>query len=209
MDQNSATDRAFHASLSPLPLSSPSSTSPLRSSLPLPPLPPPPISYAHITPSPGNPVPMEIDAARRAKAIVDTCHCCGDTGHWAKDCPTRFEVRCLSIEELQAALDDKLDAELGDNPEDTKEPQSDHDTPPHLNIRALEVSSHPLPSAYPSASSETQASSRHLPKEGVIVRGSSPLPSSCPHSTSHAPIIRPMEPPYIPPNIRAAIDSHR
>jgi len=41
------------------------------------------------------------------------------------------------------------------------------------------------------------------------VRGSSPLPSSCLHSTSHAPVIRPMEPPYIPPNIHAAIDSHR
>jgi len=43
----------------------------------------------------------------------------------------------------------------------------------------------------------------------VTVRGLSPLPLSHSSSTTRTPAIRPSDPPYVPPNIRAAIDSHR
>jgi len=49
-------------------------------------------SFAHSNPSPGNPVPMDIDATWKAKATPDTCRRCGKTGHWAKDCDLCFDV---------------------------------------------------------------------------------------------------------------------
>ncbi|KIM48966.1 hypothetical protein M413DRAFT_47563, partial [Hebeloma cylindrosporum] len=82
MDQNSATDRAFHASLSPLPPFSSPFVSPSRSSPSLPSQVTPAVSYAHVTPSSGNPVPMEIDATQRAKAIAD----CWNSGAHARRC---------------------------------------------------------------------------------------------------------------------------
>jgi len=41
-----------------------------------------PSCFTHSIPMPGNPVPMDIDAARKAKALSDVCRCCGkwDTG---------------------------------------------------------------------------------------------------------------------------------
>ena len=71
---------------------------------------PPPARFAHSNPSLGNPVPMDIDAARKAKAISDTCHCCGKTGHWAKDCDLCFDVRYMDTDELESMLEDKLAA---------------------------------------------------------------------------------------------------
>ena len=161
MDQNSATDKAFHTSLSPLPLSASPSVLPSWSSSFLPSRAPPPVSYAHITPSAGNPVPMEIDAARRNKAIAaSSCHHCGGPDHWAKDCPVQFDIHFLSVEELQVILDDKLDEELEDNDhEDTTEPQSDPEAIQHFNIRTLEGNSHRFPPPLPSTSPETQMSS--------------------------------------------------
>ena len=96
MDQNTAADRAFHASLTAPPLTAP----PPRMAPSMPPRPAPLTSFAHSAPTPGNPVPMDIDATCRAKAIADTCRRCGYTGHWARDCPRQFDVRCLGFDEL-------------------------------------------------------------------------------------------------------------
>ena len=70
----------------------------------------PPPRFAHSNPSPGNPVPMDIDAARKAKALADNCRRCGETGHWAKECPLRYDVRYMETDELQSELESKLAA---------------------------------------------------------------------------------------------------
>jgi len=205
MDQNSATDRAFHASLSSFPPIVPLS----RPALPLPSRPAPPISFAHATPSPGNPIPMEIDAARRAKAIADICRHCGNPGHWANNCPHRFDIRCLSNEELQAAMDDRLDTQSeSDDPVALEEPLLSQELLPHPDVGPLEGDPRQSLAPLHSAPFETQASSRRLSKEGVIVRGTPPLPLSHSHS-ARSPALRPKDPPYIPPNIHSGSGSRR
>ena len=53
---------------------------------------------------------MDIDATQKAKATPDTCRCCGKTGHWAKDCDLRFNVRYMDADELETELENKLAA---------------------------------------------------------------------------------------------------
>jgi len=53
---------------------------------------------------------MDIDAARKTKATPDTCQCCGKTGHWAKDCDLRFDVRYMDTDELERELENKFAA---------------------------------------------------------------------------------------------------
>ncbi|KDR68942.1 hypothetical protein GALMADRAFT_23143, partial [Galerina marginata CBS 339.88] len=50
------------------------------------------------TPSPGNPIPMDIDAARKKSALPQNCRRCGELGHWANDCPHRYDVRHMSTD---------------------------------------------------------------------------------------------------------------
>jgi hypothetical protein len=59
-------------------------------------------------PTPGHPVPMDIDASKRKPLSDASCYRCKRTGHWAKDCPDRFDVRQLSNDELQEILQDRL-----------------------------------------------------------------------------------------------------
>jgi hypothetical protein len=106
MDQNRAADEAFQASYRQ---ATTASTAPAtrmsvfpRSAVPT--------RFAHSNPSPGNPVPMDIDAARKAKAIADNCRRCGLPGHWARDCPQRYDVRFMETDELERTLEDKLAA---------------------------------------------------------------------------------------------------
>jgi hypothetical protein len=42
---------------------------------------------------------MDIDAARKKAVTPFTCHQCRGPGHMAKDCPRRYDIRCLSLEE--------------------------------------------------------------------------------------------------------------
>jgi len=81
---------------------------PLVISRPVPAAPPP--RFAHSNPSPGNPVLVDIDAARKAKATPDTCRHCGKTGHWAKECDLRFDVRYMDTDELEKELENKFAA---------------------------------------------------------------------------------------------------
>ena len=53
---------------------------------------------------------MDIDAARKAKAISNACRQCGAIGHWAKDCPHKFDVRYMGTDELETILEDKFAA---------------------------------------------------------------------------------------------------
>jgi len=106
MDQNRAADEAFQASYRQPPGPVISGVS----RLPAPPRPPPPTRFAHSSPSPGNPVPMDIDATRKAKALLDNCKRCGKPGHWAKDCELRFDVRHMTADELDEELQRKFAA---------------------------------------------------------------------------------------------------
>ena len=66
------------------------------------------IQFAHTNLTPGNPVPMDIDAACKAKAINDNCHCCSKLGHWSKDCELRFDVRHMTTNEMSALMENQL-----------------------------------------------------------------------------------------------------
>ncbi len=109
MDQNRAADEAFYAPQRSAPpaltshrpglLPAPKPSSAVR-----------PTYFAHATPTPGNPVSMDIDAARRGKTPSDSCRRCGALDHWAKDCPRRFDVRHMDTDELQTLLENKLAA---------------------------------------------------------------------------------------------------
>jgi hypothetical protein len=51
---------------------------------------------------------MDIDAAKRKTISSALCFRCGKSGHYAKECPDRYDVRMLSVDELQGALEDRL-----------------------------------------------------------------------------------------------------
>src|SRR5271168_4281047 len=101
LDQNRATNEAFRSSYRPPNpiLSQPRQTFPgiIR----------PPI-HAHVNPSPGNPVPMDVDAARKKASLPLTCYRCGKPGHKSTECALRFDIRALSVDELQSFLESKL-----------------------------------------------------------------------------------------------------
>jgi Retrotransposon gag protein/Zinc knuckle len=59
--------------------------------------------HSHLQPTPGNPVPMDLDSGRRL-AMPPLCFRCKKPGHFGKDCPTRFDVREMSLEELEEVL---------------------------------------------------------------------------------------------------------
>jgi len=83
MDQNCAVDEAFQASHKLAYATLTSTPSNLKTQMfsqdVL------PSHFMHSIPMPGNPVPMDINAARKAKALPDVYQCCGKTRHWAKD----------------------------------------------------------------------------------------------------------------------------
>jgi len=108
MDQNRAADEAFHVSHRQPYVLTPAVSRPLAMSQPVPNT--PAARFAHSNPSPGNPVPMDIDAARKTKATPDTCRRCGKTGHWEKECDLRFDVRYMDTDELERELENKFAA---------------------------------------------------------------------------------------------------
>ena len=67
---------------------------------------------------------MDIDAARKTKAISNTCRRCGKTGHWAKDCDLRFDVCYMDTDELESMLEDKLAAKDAVPAESLAEPKA-------------------------------------------------------------------------------------
>ncbi|KDR64956.1 hypothetical protein GALMADRAFT_82488 [Galerina marginata CBS 339.88] len=110
IDQNRASDEAFLSSYrtASTPISPGIQPATRGSMLPVPKAPAVPFRYAHTTPSPGNPIPMDIDAARKKSALPQNCRRCGELGHWANDCPHRYDVRHMSTDEVQNVLEDML-----------------------------------------------------------------------------------------------------
>jgi hypothetical protein len=47
---------------------------------------------------------MEIDANRNRREVPDICRRCGKPGHWAKDCPRRFDIRFMTVDEKSELL---------------------------------------------------------------------------------------------------------
>lgn len=73
--------------------------------------------------------PMELDAARNRQRGLpvpnDVCRRCKQQGHWAKDCPLRFDIRCMTTDEMEEWLAHAKDtAELeGRQEESTEHPE--------------------------------------------------------------------------------------
>jgi len=106
MDQNCAVDEAFHVSHWQLHIStSAMNHTPMISQ---PALPTTAARFAHSNLSPGNPVPMDIDAAWKVRATPDTCRYCGKTGHWVKDCDLCFDDQYMDTDELERELENKF-----------------------------------------------------------------------------------------------------
>src|SRR5271155_1424663 len=129
VNQNQATNEAFHSSYR-IPSFTPSHSQPRPSA--------PgiirPYIHAHTNPSPGNTVPMDIDAAQRKAALPIMCYHCGKPGHKSSECNLRFDICALSVDELQTYLEDRL-AGLDAVTEKTEEKEvaekSEQDFAPH------------------------------------------------------------------------------
>jgi Retrotransposon gag protein/Zinc knuckle len=81
--------------------------------------------HAHTVPTPGNPVPMDLDAARK-KPAVPTCFRCDLPGHFGRDCPNRFDVRTMTLDELQDALQERVtQLDVAEEPEKETEQSED------------------------------------------------------------------------------------
>jgi hypothetical protein len=63
---------------------------------------------AHLIPTPGNPVPMDLDVARRKALEALRCFRCKKQGHFGKDCPDRFDIRMMTLEEMEEALENRM-----------------------------------------------------------------------------------------------------
>jgi hypothetical protein len=103
VDQNRAANEAFTSTYRTPPLTSHPTHAPLsRPTLPV----TKPV-HAHLHPSPGNPVPMDLDAARNAP-VSPRCFRCKLPGHFGNNCPNRHDVRMMTTEELEEVIQQRL-----------------------------------------------------------------------------------------------------
>jgi hypothetical protein len=86
----------FSRNVAPRPTPAPTSAQPPR---------PPPCPFQQRALPPG--IPMDIDAQRARQALL-MCHRCGGPGHFARDCPTGFDVRLLSQDDRDDLLESLL-----------------------------------------------------------------------------------------------------
>ena len=109
VDQNRATNEAFQSAYrgsTLLSLATAFSTAATPTAcLPVPVV---PSKHAHTIPTPGNPVPMDVDALYKRSVLPPGCFRCGEPGHFSKNCPKPIDIRTLSIDKLQEILQDRL-----------------------------------------------------------------------------------------------------
>jgi len=108
VDQNRAANEAFKlAYRTPGPAPIRTAPAPVRVAMQST-LRPPPNSHTH--PTPGNPVPMDIDGNRRRNPTsLLMCYRCHQPGHKVPDCPLNFDIRAMTIEEVEMELMVKRD----------------------------------------------------------------------------------------------------
>jgi len=104
IDQNQAANAAFHSAHTPAPQPKFSLVGAVRPTTdfraaPLPSRQHPP-RFAHVAPTPGNPVPMDIDAAKKYGKLLPTCFRCGMPGHTVHGCPKPMDIRTMGREEV-------------------------------------------------------------------------------------------------------------
>src|SRR5258705_70422 len=108
LDANRAANQAFHGTQH-VAAFTPTSRTPF-------PVPRAPVPTSSISPAPhfqtsqypgvptrasNIPTPMEIDAARRKNPTLMLCRCCGEPGHFARECPKGYDVRNMTVDERQ------------------------------------------------------------------------------------------------------------
>ena len=112
IDQAHLANKAFQSvshSASFASLKTISTQPPLLSVARLPLAPPPPVILKPppITPSMG--VPMDVDAARKARSLPPQgCYRCGDANYVVRDCPHHMDVRQLTMEQREELIEDLL-----------------------------------------------------------------------------------------------------
>ncbi len=58
-----------------------------------------PPCFAHTSPTPRNPVPMDINATGQAGKLPPTCFRCGKIGHMVNNCPQPMDIRTMGRDE--------------------------------------------------------------------------------------------------------------
>ena len=72
-------------------------------------------------PPPGNSASVNLDLKKNL--LPPTCYRCRKTGHRAPDCPNKYDIRTLSLEELEMEIMARKD--MGKIAESTSEPEKD------------------------------------------------------------------------------------
>ena len=83
-----------------------------------------------------GPASMEVNRAQPKGGYPIVCHCCNQTGHYARSCPQSYDVQTMTIEERLELLPELL--ALANN----------SDTPNHEGLPAHKVEENSEPEAH-------------------------------------------------------------